>query len=70
MRYAVLSAVVIAFAAWYAHRHRAAIYHRCRYDRARCHAAPTRIHRVWVAVRRLASVRIHITIGTGARTAS
>lgn len=67
MRYRVLSAVVVAVAIWYAHRHRAVRYHRDRWHHARCHAAPTRMHRARLAVRRALSLRIHIT--TTARTA-
>jgi hypothetical protein len=69
VRYAVLSAAVIVFATWYAHRHRAAVYHRRRWRHANCHAAPTRLHRVRLAARRVLSARIHITLSSNARTA-
>jgi hypothetical protein len=66
----VLSAAVIVFAFWYAHRHRAAVYHRRRWHHANCHAAPTRLHRVRLVARWVltARIRIHITLSTTART--
>jgi hypothetical protein len=71
MRYALPALPVILAAlfllAWCAERHRKATYHRHRYTHARSHARPTLAHRVRLAMRRLASVRIHIT--TTARTA-
>lgn len=67
MRYALLFLAIAFVAAWCAERHRKALYHRHRYTHARSHAAPTLGHRVRLAARRLASVRIHVT--TTARTA-
>jgi hypothetical protein len=68
MRYAVLSAAVVVFAFWYAHRHRAALYHRHGRPGVRHHIRPTRLHRAarWVLTAR---IRIHITLSTNARTA-
>lgn len=65
MRFILLALLVAAFlhVHW---RHKRA-YHRHRYAHARSHARPTLGHRVGLAARWAASVRIHIT--TTARTA-
>jgi hypothetical protein len=79
LRYAVLSAAVVAVAtvlsAWYDRKrcaavcwHRAAVYHRRRWRHANCHAAATRMHRVRLAARWVLSLRIHITLSSNART--
>lgn len=49
---------------WRARRRNAALYHRHRFERARCHARPTRTHRARLAVARLR--HLHLTT---ARTA-
>jgi hypothetical protein len=66
MRYAVLSAAVVVFAFWYAHRHRAALYHRHGRPGVQHHIRPSRLHRV---ARRVLTARIHITLSSNARTA-
>lgn len=69
MKYAVLSAAVVAIgtalAAWYTHRHRAALYHRHGRPGVRHHIRPSRLHR---AVRWVLAARIHITFSANART--
>jgi hypothetical protein len=70
MRYAVLSAVVVAIgtalAAWYTHRHRAALYHRHGRPGVRHHIRPARLR---LFARWVLSLRIHITLSSNARTA-
>ena len=56
----VLVAELWAVAFWAARRARARDYHRHRYTRAKCHAAPTRMHRARLAARRLRTVRIRM----------
>jgi hypothetical protein len=57
-----------ALVLWADCRARARYYHRHRWEHARCHARPTRMHRVRLAARRLRTLRLRTT-DTPARTA-
>lgn len=55
-------AALWALALWAGHRHRAALYHRHRWEREErgepCHARPTRMHRARLAARRARTLRL------------
>ena len=63
-----LLAVRWAYVVWRARGARRRAYHRARYQRAVCHARPTRSRRARLVLRRLLSLRLRIITDPKART--